>query len=73
MFIVDGHWSAWTRWFACNVTCGLGYQYRYRTCSEAQFGGNSCVGDSSQLQTCDAGPCGRKFMIEFCAYPVVSV
>ncbi|KAF9802936.1 hypothetical protein SFRURICE_015533 [Spodoptera frugiperda] len=29
---VPAKWSSWTQWSLCNVTCGLGYQQRSRSC-----------------------------------------
>ncbi|XP_078578186.1 mucin-like protein [Branchiostoma floridae x Branchiostoma japonicum] len=57
--IVDGGWSDWSPWSACNVTCGAGTQTRDRTCTNpapANFGAD-CVGLGEETQPCDAGPC----------------
>ena len=31
--LVNGNWSEWSTYSACNVTCGGGHQYRNRTCN----------------------------------------
>ncbi|XP_066274928.1 uncharacterized protein [Branchiostoma lanceolatum] len=57
---VNGNWSQWSFWSACNVTCGLGNQSRSRSCDNPppQHGGTNCPGSSEDVQTCDSGlPC----------------
>ncbi|XP_035663694.1 coadhesin-like [Branchiostoma floridae] len=61
---VHGNWSQWSPWSACNATCGLGSQSRYRSCDSPppQHGGANCSGSSEELQGCDSGqPCAGKF------------
>ena len=55
--IVDGSWTAWSRWLDCSVTCGLGQQRRYRNCQGAANGGNTCPGAAEEYRDCNAGPC----------------
>ncbi|WAR18812.1 CADN-like protein [Mya arenaria] len=56
---IDGGYTLWSDWDACSVTCGDGTQSRSRTCSnpEPQYGGLDCVGDSTESQPCNGGPC----------------
>lgn len=57
---VDGGWSDWSDWGACDASCGTGQQSRTRTCTNPspQLDGNACQGDQSQSQPCDSGvPC----------------
>ena len=57
----DGHWSDWSEWTTCNVTCGRGGQNRVRTCSNPppQHGGKPCDEPMSfiQHQDCETSPC----------------
>ena len=56
---VDGGWSAWTGWSQCTKTCGLGRQYRYRSCDNPKPVGNGaqCPGDHRQVAICNLQTC----------------
>ncbi|XP_028514725.1 proprotein convertase subtilisin/kexin type 6, partial [Exaiptasia diaphana] len=59
--IVHGGYSWWTRWSRCSTTCGRGYQYRSRTCTNPrpQYGGRDCrrLGLARQREQCNLRRC----------------
>nr|XP_032810711.1 adhesion G protein-coupled receptor B1 isoform X3 [Petromyzon marinus] len=54
---VDGHWSKWTSWSPCSVTCSNGTQQRTRDCMEPSFGGSDCRGSVSEERPCYNADC----------------
>ncbi|XP_078718768.1 adhesion G protein-coupled receptor B1-like isoform X7 [Lampetra fluviatilis] len=54
---VDGHWSKWTSWSPCSVSCSNGTQQRTRDCMEPSFGGSDCRGSVSEERPCYNADC----------------
>ncbi|KAI8495109.1 hypothetical protein Bbelb_270950 [Branchiostoma belcheri] len=54
---VDGGWTDWSPWSACNVTCGVGTETRDRTCTNPApaNGGADCDGLDQDTQDCNTG------------------
>ncbi|XP_061570036.1 SCO-spondin [Cololabis saira] len=46
------HWSAWSSWSPCDVTCGVGLQQRYRSAVNPAGAVQPCPGDSSEARRC---------------------
>ncbi|XP_078700026.1 uncharacterized protein LOC144926865 [Branchiostoma floridae x Branchiostoma belcheri] len=55
---VDGNWSVWSSWATCDVSCGVGYKTRNRSCNNPAplYGGADCNGTSNDIQLCDSLP-----------------
>ncbi|WAR29734.1 HMCN1-like protein, partial [Mya arenaria] len=56
---VDGHWSTWSDWATCDVTCGTGTHLRSRGCTNPapKNGGRQCVGNSTDTEECEMVEC----------------
>ncbi|XP_052105775.1 SCO-spondin-like [Mytilus californianus] len=56
---IDGHWTEWSSWNECSITCGGGLKDRERTCSNPlpRYGGNPCVGNATTSETCNEDLC----------------
>ena len=56
---MDGHWTSWSSWIECSVTCGTEEKTRSRTCTnpEPAYGGDECTGDDTKTRSCDSGSC----------------
>jgi hypothetical protein len=56
---VNGGWSEWTVGDCGGAACGFGEQLATRVCNNPvpSCGGAGCVGDASELQSCDMGDC----------------
>ena len=54
---IHGHWSVWSVWSKCSLTCGNGFKTRHRDCTNPppQFGGLECVGARKDKMECDTG------------------
>lgn len=61
MSLVDGEYSDWGAWSACDQPCGSGHKLRVRSCSnpEPQFGGMNCTGLGPEIESvaCNTDPC----------------
>ena len=62
---VDGGFTDWAAWGTCSVTCGGGTQTRTRDCTNPvpAHGGAYCVGDITDTQACDGGPCPGTYVL----------
>ncbi|VDH96262.1 Hypothetical predicted protein [Mytilus galloprovincialis] len=56
---INGNWSEWSSWNECSVTCGGGIKVRDRNCSNPvpQYGGESCFGNTTNIETCNEDSC----------------
>lgn len=54
----DGQWTSWSRWSDCSRTCSVGWQVRFRNCSNQSTHrvGQSCQGNFSDFRNCSVGP-----------------
>jgi len=55
--LVNGYWSDWNLWSTCTVTCDGGTRHRERTCIEPEYGGDYCLGESSETEACGTTFC----------------
>lgn len=60
---VDGGWSEWSEYGACNASCGGGTQIRVRACENPApaYGGADCTGTDSESRSCNPDPCDHPF------------
>ncbi|XP_065656244.1 SCO-spondin-like [Hydra vulgaris] len=56
---IDGGLSVWSKFFACSVSCGNGFQTRQRTCTNPvpSGGGKNCIGVLLETQSCILRDC----------------
>nr|DBA25392.1 TPA: hypothetical protein GDO54_012926 [Pyxicephalus adspersus] len=57
---VNGAWSPWGEWSACDAPCQGGVRSRSRKCENPppKNGGLLCGGESVQTESCNLQPCG---------------
>ena len=62
--VVDGGWSDWTTWTSRTVSCGSGTRERSRKCDNPApaNGGESCIGDYDEAESCNKDPCPSKHL-----------
>lgn len=51
------HWSEWTEFSDCSVTCGSGIQRRQRECMFGEAGDEGCIGETDDTQVCNTSEC----------------
>ena len=56
---MDGGWSEFEEWSACDKICGGGSQIRARTCTNPapEYGGAECMGPSVEPRACNEEFC----------------
>ena len=60
--LVNGHWSLWSAWSTCSVTCGRALRQRTRSCDNPppSNGGLTCMGKSLEHLGCYLPACPSK-------------
>ena len=63
IIIVHGNFTVWSGWSNCSVTCGSGFKYRTRNCTNPapENGGNNCNGEHTNTTDCSVGYCPGEF------------
>ena len=63
---VDGHWSSWSMWSACSVSCGKGETTRFRSCGSPSpsNGGLNCTGSNTEMQVCETVSCPGTLLLK---------
>jgi hypothetical protein len=62
-FTVQGYWTSWSDWGACNASCGGGIRVKQRTCFNQDVGDDAllvCIGDGTENDTCNTNECPSK-------------
>ena len=55
---IASEWQDWGQWSQCTASCGQGFKFRARTCSEPEFGGNDqCPGNATEVEGCSSAEC----------------
>ncbi|XP_028391429.1 uncharacterized protein LOC114516215 [Dendronephthya gigantea] len=56
---INGGWSSWSNWSECDQPCDGGMRQRNRSCTEPkpQYNGQSCVGDTTNIEICNKHRC----------------
>ena len=56
---IDGGFSEWTPFLACDKTCGDGVKKRTRSCTNPSplYGGKNCEGVAEETEACNVKPC----------------
>ncbi|KAJ8302242.1 hypothetical protein KUTeg_021229 [Tegillarca granosa] len=56
---IHGGWTSYSEWSTCNVSCGGGTQSKIRSCTNPapQYGGNNCVGPTTESRACNTHNC----------------
>ena len=65
--LVNEVYSKWGRWYTCDVTCGGGRKWRYRTCptSSRRAGQKvACVYPLRNSAACNSQPCPQGMLID---------
>ena len=67
MFIsVNCQWGEWGDFTSCTKTCGEGRKIRYRVVyQEAMHGGDACLGNSTDIQTCKERDCPGTYSLKY--------
>lgn len=57
--VIHGQWAMWSAFTPCGKTCGGGFQYRERPCSNPRPSncGRDCHGKSIDIAFCNPSPC----------------
>ncbi|XP_053381979.1 A disintegrin and metalloproteinase with thrombospondin motifs gon-1-like [Mercenaria mercenaria] len=69
--LLDGGWSLWENWGLCTESCGVGVRTRSRSCTSPtpSLTGRSCVGDYTDVSTCNRTTCPQH-IVAFTAYNI---
>ena len=56
---VNGGFTSWSTWGACDKSCDIGVRVRTRTCTNPApaNGGANCIGQSTMTELCNVNPC----------------
>ena len=64
MLPIEGGFSEWSDWSVCSATCGLGEQYKRRSCTNPKpsFDGRNCssLGSTEEVRSCNITSCPGK-------------